>query len=57
MGRHNLLTPLFVELGFSFRLSLPALTSLPCFLVYQHIQANQSARFKHGICVTATYLA
>lgn len=40
---------------FSFRLSLPALTSLSCFLGYQHIQANQSARFKHGICVTATY--
>ena len=56
MGRQNLLMPLFAELWFSFGLGLSALTSL-CFLGYRHIQENQSARFKHGICVTATYLA
>lgn len=53
----NLLITLFVELWFSFRLGLPALTSSSCFLGYQYIQANQSARFKHGICITATDLA
>lgn len=49
MRRQNLLTPLFAELqGFS-GLGFPALTPSH-FLGYQHIQANQSAKFKHGIC-------
>lgn len=57
MRRQNLLTPLFVELQGFFGLGLPALTLSWCFLGHQHIQANQSAGFKHGICGADTHLA
>lgn len=40
IGRLNFLTPLFVELQFSFGLCLPPFTSLSCFLGYRRIQAN-----------------
>lgn len=56
MRRQNLLKPLFAELQGFFGLDLPALTPSWCFLGRQHIEANQSARFKHGICSADTYL-
>lgn len=53
MGRENLLTPLFVELRFSFGISLPALTLLSYFVGYQHVQVDQNASCKRDFCVTA----